>query len=361
MKVLLVTSVYKNEVVGPARFARLLESSPLMDIDILTENVEETASLKSVDIKYAWWQKKLKIYFSINHFSKRILEMKDKYDVILYNSSVLADHHKIASPYIVMVNDEKLANLKFSFNFDFIRRSLHKGIEKKAVRNASKVIVNSNYLKYIIGDAYSVNYNKIHVLHKGISLEDKLSDFNDNLSSRKPIDILFVKNDFNLGGLPDLIDALGKLEKYTFNLSIIGTSSRVLGCLVNHQNLTYKILGYQSNEDVIKAMYTNDLLCIPSRFEPLGVAIMEGLAVGVPTITTGVGGLSEVTNNGNFVWECKPNNPQSIAEQINGCISNPVLRKEKSQSGKIYIHNKFDFINVVERLKNIISAVPPTF
>ena len=150
MKILLITSVYKNEVVGPARFARLLESWAKIDVDILTYNVKETTSLKSVDIKYSWWQKKLKIYFSITPFSRRVNELKDKYDILLYNSSVLVDHKKIASPYIVMVNDEKLARLKFSFSFDFIRRLLHRGVEKKAVQNASK-----SYCKFELFKIYN--------------------------------------------------------------------------------------------------------------------------------------------------------------------------------------------------------------
>ncbi len=358
MKILLITSVYKNEVVGPARFARLLESSPLIDVDILTSNVEESNTLKSVHIKYAWWQKKLKIYYSINHFSQKIMELKSQYDVLLFNSSILVDHQKVNAPYTVMVNDEKLASLKFSFKFDYLRRLLHRRIEKKSVQNAAKVIVNSHYLKGRISSAYSIDPAKIEVLHKGIALDNKLADYDDNLASEETINVLFVKNDFNLGGLPDLISALGILTDYSFKLSIMGTDSSVNECLVQYPNLTYSIHGYQSNQAVVGAMYSNNILCIPSRFEPLGVAVMEGLAVGIPVVTTGVGGLPEVTDSGKDVWECKANNPQSIAEQIKECIVNPELRKEKSMTGKTRVHQAFDFKNLVERLLNIIS--PPT-
>jgi len=356
MKILLITSVYKNEVVGPARFARLLESSPLIDIHILTTNVKETSTLKSVNINYPWWQQKLKIFFSIAPFSKKVNELKSKYDVLLYNSSVLADYRKIASPYIVMVNDEKLASLKFNFNFDYFRRWLHRKVEKRAVFNAEKVIVNSKYLKGIIALRYGVELDKIFVLYKGISFENKNAEFQDKLSpSKKIIEILFVKNDYKLGGLIELAKALGLLKDCKFQLTIVGTDQSVGKFLINYPNVSYKVLGYQSNENVIKAMYANDVLCIPSRFEPLGVAIMEGLAVGIPTITTGVGGLPEVTNQGENVWECKPNNPQSITKQIEACISNPELRKEKSQNGKKYIHERFGIKNVVSHLMEILE------
>lgn len=356
MKILLITSVYKNEVVGPARFARLLEESPQIDVDILTSNVIESNSLKSVNVKYKWWQKKLKIYFSVPHFFKRINELKNEYDIILYNSSVLVDSKCLNSHFVLMVNDEKLASLKFSFNFDYLRRLLHRRAEKNAVRHAHKVIVNSNYLKGKISTAYSINPNKIAVLYKGISLDNKQLKFNDYISSEKPINILFVKNDFKLGGLLDLISALGMLEEKSFNLTIIGTSNKVNDYLESHQNINYNILGFQSNDEVVKAMYNHDILCIPARFEPLGVAVMEGLAVGIPTITTGVGGLPEVTGNGAYVWECEPNNPVSISKQIEACLTQSELRLEKSKKGRHHVHAFFDFKKVVTRLKEILHA-----
>jgi len=358
MRILLITSVYKNEVVGPARFARLLESNKSLDVDILTTNIKESASLKSVDITFSWWQKKLKNYFSIGPYSKKIVELKEYYDVLLFNSSILVDHQKIESPYVVMVNDEKLASLEYSFNFDFLRRSLHRQIEKKAVQNASKVIVNSNYLKGKITKAYGIDPAKVSILYKGISLENKLLKFNDELTvktdSKKEIDILFVKNDFLLGGLEDLIAAIGSLKDFTFNLIVIGTNHKIKKYLIQYPNVNHKILGFQSNDVVIESMYKADILCIPSRFEPLGVAVMEGLAVGVPTITTGMGGLREVTNNGKYVWECKPNDSQDLAEQIMACISNPKERVVRSNAGKEHIHQKFDFKNVIDRLKAIL-------
>lgn len=356
MKILLITSVYKNEVVGPARFARLLEANSEIDVDVLTSNVKETDSLKSVSINYPWWQSKLKIYFGISHFCRRVNELKKNYDILLYNSSVLVDSKRIKATFIVMVNDEKLAGLKFSFSFDYLRRCLHRKVEYKAVQNAEKVIVNSKYLKRKIADAYDVEATKIEILYKGISLTNKQLEFEDSLSSGETIKVLFVKNDFVLGGLPDLISALSMMDEFSFELTIIGTNTKVEALLTSSDHVTYKALGFQSNEEVIKAMYDHDILCIPSRFEPLGVAVMEGLAVGIPTITTGEGGLPEVTGHGKYVWECKPNEPKSICSQIKACITQPALRKEKSKSGKQYVHQTFDFENVVDRLKEILGT-----
>jgi len=65
--------------------------------------------------------------------------------------------------------------------------------------------------------------------------------------------------------------------------------------------------------------------------------------------------LPEVTDQSEYVWECEPNNPQSITKQIEACISNPELRKEKSQNGKKYIHERFGIKNVVSHLMEILE------
>lgn len=355
MKVLLISSVYKSEVVGPARFARLLESSPHIEVDILTENVKDGKHLKNVELSLSWWQKKMKLFFSRKFYTKKILQLQDEYDVLLYNSSVLVEPNKINRPYIVMINDEKLADLQFSFRFDYLRRLILRNVEHHAVKNAKKVIVNSSYMKARITQLYNVEKSKVYMLHKGIDLSNKKDEFRDTMNAEVGVKLLFVKNDFKLGGLLELIDALKSLPKIKFHLSIIGTSEKVHTYLKNMPNVTYDVLGYQSNESVIKHMYSSDILCVPSRHEPLGVAIMEGLAVGIPTITTGVGGLPEVTENGKHVWQCKPFSSKSLGEQIQQCITHPTERKMKSATGKDYISTHFSFSEVVFRLKEIIQ------
>lgn len=355
MKILLVTSVYKSEAVGPSRFARLLVSSPNVDVDILTPNVEESEKIHNVSLSYKWWQRKLKIYFSISQFQNRLHTIDTKYDCIIFNNAMFAYNYQGELPYITMVNDEKLIGLKPFLKFDFIRRLLHRRIEKRAVEISSKIIVNSDYIKGKLLDAYDVDSESVHTLLKGISLVDKKEIYRHrNLTKYEPIKILFVKNDFLIGGFVELIEALGSLSDYKFELTMVGSESKVLHRIRYKNNITLVIKGMLANDQVINLMYSNDILSIPSRFEPLGVAIMEGLAVGIPTVTTNQGGLSEVTNDGAYVWLCEPINSKSIASKVLECIENPEFRKLKSEEGRKFVRAKFNFEKVEQRLLEII-------
>ncbi len=356
MKILLVTSVYKSEAVGPARFARLLNDSSNLNVEVLTAGVNESKKIKNVALKYKWWQTKLKIYFSISQFHEKLLNLESNYDYIIFNNAMFAHNYKGNLPYLVMVNDEKLISLKPFLRFDFLRRSLHRRIEKSVVEASPKVIVNSDYIKRKLLRAYNVNPNIVYTLLKGISLKDKKFHYaHRELTQNIEVKVLFIKNDYLIGGLVELVEAIGLLKEFKFGLTIVGSESKELNHLSYSQNIKVANLGMIPNDQVIELMYDHDILCIPSRFEPLGVAVMEGLAVGIPTVTTGQGGLHEVTGNGKHVWECEPNNPNSIANQISKCISDRSQRIAKSEAGKKYVFEKFDFKNVINRLIEIIQ------
>ena len=223
------------------------------------------------------------------------------------------------------------------------------------MRLANKIVVNSHYIGKKLVESYKVDPQNVHTLLKGISLKNKQRIYEHrDLSEDQVISILFVKNDYEIGGLLHLVDALGELKERQFKLTIIGPSNLKIRDLPNFKNIEVNINGMVLNDEVINAMYDHDILCIPSRFEPLGVAVMEGLAVGIPTVTTGQGGLHEVTESGKHVWECEPNNPNSIANQISKCISDRSGRVAKSIAGKKYVFEKFAFKNVIKRLLEII-------
>jgi len=356
MKILLVTSVFKPEAVGPARFARLLIGSLNLSVYVLTSGAEESEKVKNVGLQFKWWQRKLKIYFSISQLHKKLLEIESNYDFIIFNNSIFAHKYKGELPYLVMVNDEKLISLKPFLRFDFLRRSLHRRIEKSSVEAAPKIIVNSEYIKGKLLSAYNVDSSSVHTLLKGISLKDKKEHYvHRELIRSIEVKVLFVKNDYLIGGLIELVKALESLNEYKFDLTIAGSESKELNRLIYSDNIKVTVKGMIPNDQVIDLMYKQDILSIPSRFEPLGVAIMEGLAVGIPVVTTNQGGLPEVTNNGEFVWECEPNNSNSIANKILECIENPELRKSKSEEGRRFVRSKFNFETVEKRLLELVK------
>lgn len=66
------------------------------------------------------------------------------------------------------------------------------------------------------------------------------------------------------------------------------------------ENIRYKFMGYQANEDV-QRFYANhyiDAFVNVSQSEGIPVSVMEAESYGIPTIATDVGGTSEIVHNG---------------------------------------------------------------
>jgi len=354
MKILLVTSVFKDAAVGPARFAKLLVDRQNLDIHVLTEGVKETDTIHVVTYQLPFWQRKFRRYFAIKYYQYKLKEIETNFDVIIFNHSSLAYKFQTDKPSFVMVNDAKLLEIEFTTPFDYLRRKVLGNIERKVLKSGTQIITNSIALKEKITRSVGVSESSINVLYKGINLDLYNVKHPAQISAEQPIKVLFVKNDFKIGGLKYLIEALGLLPQYQFELYIVGPDINHLP-IIDLQNVRPLKLGKVDNNEVASLIYQSHILAIPSLYEPLGVAIMEGLAAGIPTITTNVGGLPEVTENGNLVWTCLPKDSKSISLAIQDCINDAYTRIQKSNEGRIHVRKHFDFQQVEQRLKEILK------
>jgi glycosyltransferase involved in cell wall biosynthesis len=78
-----------------------------------------------------------------------------------------------------------------------------------------------------------------------------------------------------------------------------------------------------------------DVFVHPSpRYEAFGIALAEAMACGVPQVTTGVGGASEVVCDGQTGFLCRPNDPAHLAERIVELLSDVELRSRMSEASR---------------------------
>ena len=355
MRVLFVTAVFENEATGAARFARLVHKYGKDSFTILTEDSEGGEGIILLDISPKWYQRKLWQYFRIKTYRDRIKSMESDYDVFLFNNTLLADGFHTSKPVYVCIHDDKLVYPKPAFKFDYVRRLILGKIERRVLESGKFIIANSKFISKKFSEHFDIKDEDLLTMYQGIELNDD-ADFQDTLDDQVVIKVLFVKNDYRRGGLIDLYNALMLLNDYQFELHIVGPSDLDSQNFSHAENIESNIHGPISNERVLKLMQDCNLFCLPTKAEPLGVSVMEALAMGLPTVTTGVGGLPEVTDNGNLVWECAPGNKKSIATQIAACINNRQKRLEKSKAREQSITDNFAFEKVFHRLNDIVNS-----
>ncbi len=376
MKILFCTNAFENVTNGPVRFANIIleinELFPDCELRVLTEDVSEERLVK---LKYVH-----KVNLNIPRFLKpfgqilrwfiyyrevKKIEKTYDFDVLVFINSFNGMWASLISkkPTVGMINDEKnmLATWKnFELKPLWIKRFVFQQFERLSAQQHQLVIANSAFLQERIRKTYHLPAKKVTKLYKSIPLEG--IEFNPNRAFEPPIKILFVKADYLVGQLPLLANALKNLPQYHFMLTVVGPEpwfeAHLRSFFTNISNIKLNYVGPQPQSKVYEYMRSHDIFCVPSYTEAFGVANIEALAHGIAVISSRVGGIPEVLDNGNNGWLIESGNVNQLSESIQACILNPALRLQKAENGRNFIRkfSKDEMLrNFVEMLESIIS------
>lgn len=98
-----------------------------------------------------------------------------------------------------------------------------------------------------------------------------------------------------------------------------------------------RLLGAIDAGDVRRRLLEAHLFVLASWHEPLGVAYMEAMSCGVPTIGTDAGGVPELIESGATAVLVPPKSPDRLAEAIANLSSNPSELARLSAAGRAHI------------------------
>lgn len=376
MKILFCTNAFENVTNGPVRFANIIleinELFPNHEIRIITEDVSEERLEK---LKYVY-----KVRVAIPRFLKpfgqllrwfiyyrKVKEIEKTYDfdVLVFINSFNGTWASLVSqkPTVGMINDEK--NMLSTWqNFElkplWTKRFLFKQFERLSAQKHKLVIANSEFLQERIRKTYHLSPEKVTKLYKSIPLDD--IEFNPHRAFSSPIKVLFVKADYLVGQLPLVAEALTNLPEYQFLLTVVGPEpwfeSHLKLFFAYSSNIQLDYVGPQPQSQVYEYLRSHDIFCVPSYTEAFGVANIEALAHGISVISSRVGGIPEVLDNGSNGWLIESGNVAMLSMAVRECIQHPELRLQKAQKGRIFIQkfSKDEMLrNFVEMLESVIG------
>lgn len=179
----------------------------------------------------------------------------------------------------------------------------------------------------------------------------------------------FDRQDIQLGylgrltvekGIREAISAVGSLRRKGLNflnLRIAGTGpdERVLRELVEREGLTdcVQFEGAVFGAEKIRFWREIDVFVFPTYREGLPYVVLEALASGTPVITTRVGGIPDVIQNGVQGVFVEPYSSQSVADAIEGLVGQRALLRQMSGAGIQRAKEQYG----VERLANQIGRL----
>jgi len=166
-------------------------------------------------------------------------------------------------------------------------------------------------------------------------------------------------------GIDTLIDTLLFLPNVHLDIIGDGFQMNELQEYVQINKLEDRIVfhGYKTQSDMCDIMRRANIFCRPSRSEGLGNAIMEAMALGIPIITTDVGGISDFVidirkdkENGNGLF-CIVDDSMSIAEAIVFARANTEICKMIQKRARGYIEQLQSWTSIAKRIERMFDSI----
>ena len=231
--------------------------------------------------------------------------------------------------------------------------------KKLLLEKSSKIIAISDTTKKDIVDFYSVDPQKIEVIHLANSLVvDQRSKFHRLIEDDY---ILFVGNRLYYKNFTFFLETIADLLiKYNLKLVCAGggdfsLSELKLIAFLGLNNLV--ILKTIISDDILQNYYENAILfCFPSLYEGFGLPVLESFASRCPVLLSNRGSLPEIGGDAANYFD--PYDRQSLFFAINSLICDENFRKTLVTRGSLRVE-KFTwektFHQTLELYKNVVE------
>lgn len=236
-------------------------------------------------------------------------------------------------------------------------------LEKIALKNAKAFIAPTKFAGDLTQKIFKLDINKITTLPYGISLSqfynEKPEDFEKGL-------ILYIGTIIRKKGVLELSKIINRVtKKLPFaRLVLIGND---VADLQTQSNSTWQLLYDQLDEiskkkvsylgkipyDEVQDYIKKANICVfPTFAETLGMVTIESMAMKKPVISSNMGWVYELIEDGKSGIICNPKNHHEFSERIINLLQNDKISQQMGLEARMFVEEKFDIEKIVE--KNIL-------
>jgi glycogen synthase len=204
--------------------------------------------------------------------------------------------------------------------------------EKVGIRAATRVIAVSRHLRQQLVDRYDAEPRRVRVVYNAVRPTERLERIDPTkrvvlyvgrLAAMKGVDTFLRAAQRVVGDFPDVLFVIaGEGPEYPRLVQLaasLGIGDRVM------------FLGKVSEEERDLLLSGSSVFVLPSVVEPFGIAALEAMAAGVPTIVSKTSGVAEIST-GTFrvdFWDV-----EEFASRIAELLDYPTLRRAMGEMGQ---------------------------
>jgi glycosyltransferase involved in cell wall biosynthesis len=121
------------------------------------------------------------------------------------------------------------------------------------------------------------------------------------------------------------------------------------------QDGTLRLLGQRT--DVQRLLPQADVFLFTSDYEGFPNAVQEALASGLPVVSTRIGAVPDIVENGSTGLLCEREDVDGLAEGVSGLLLDPLRRKRMARRGVEHAHRRFGLPRLAQDLDSIYASV----
>jgi colanic acid/amylovoran biosynthesis glycosyltransferase len=117
------------------------------------------------------------------------------------------------------------------------------------------------------------------------------------------------------------------------------------------------LVGAVNRIGVRNLLAATDVFVLPSLSEGLCMSALEAMSMGVPVVTTDVGGMSEAVADGLTGLVVPPRDPRALADAVSSLVSDEARRTELGANGAELARRRYDAAAKVDRLVGVFDEL----
>lgn len=227
-------------------------------------------------------------------------------------------------------------------------------------RSARLIVPWSHWTKGSLMRDYGVAEDKIVVLPPGVDVDQWAPPAAgareaQREGTRQLLRVLFVGGDFVRKGGPLLLDWFLNRGQQRCELHMVTRTPPVLREPVSGLHF-YTTL--EANDPLLMQLYReSDLFVLPTLADCFGVASIEAMATGLPVITTNVGGVPDIVDDGQQGFLIEPQDGVALGFRLERLLEDAPLRRSMGEHARSKVLARFDAHKNSKRLLEMMKAL----
>ena len=246
----------------------------------------------------------------------------------------------------------------------------HSHAQDAAIAHADRLIALSRDERDLLAAYYPEARDRIRIVGNGIDESATHGPCRRRGRPDGPKMVLYSGRLVERKGIRDLLDAIPAVLHAAPDTRFVlaGGPPPLSGAQVAEQWLTPELerhrsqihfTGWLTPAELADWYRAADVLVVPSRYEPFGMVLLEGMLHGLPIVSSDVGGPGEILEDGRTGLLFPPRDIDRLAEAITALVLDEALRSHIGDGGAREVRRSWTWPRRVARMRDVYRELVP--